>query len=234
MRLSNEGVYIITGGAGALANAVAGVFREAGARLALVDVEEAAVRERAEALGALPIVADLTSPAAAGRMVAETKSRYGGVDGLIHTAGAFTMASAHESDMALYDRMFDLNMRTLFCATRAVLPIFLEQRDGFVAGISTNLVWSGAGGAGMSLYAAAKGAVTLFLRSLERELRAQGIRVALVYPLSSIDTPANRRAMPDADPEGWVDPVEIANALLFASTRGRRGRLVELPIAVAR
>jgi hypothetical protein len=58
--------------------------------------------------------------------------------------------------------------------------------------------------------------------------------VAVVYPLAAIDTPANRRATPDADPRDWVDPEEIGRALLFAATRPARGRLVELPIAAGR
>ena len=232
MRLETDGVYILTGGGGDIAGAVARVFREAGARLALADVVAERVRERADALGALPLVADLTSLDEAHRMVAETVTAYGRVDGLIHTAGGFAMAPAHEAGMDLYDRMFDLNVRTLVCAVRAVLPALLERDDGFVAGISSSAVWRG-GTAGMALYAAAKGAVALYLRSLEKELRATGIRVAIVYPMSAVDTPANRRDMPEADPRAWVDPVEIGHALLFAATRDRRGRLLELPIATS-
>ncbi len=126
--------------------------------------------------------------------------------------------------------MFDVNMRTLFAATRAVLPGFLEQGRGFIAGFSTGAVWSGAGGPGMALYAAAKAAVTVYLRSLEAEVRHRGIGVAIVYPLNPIDTEKNRQDMPGADRSLWVDPAEIAEALLFASTRGPRGRLLELPI----
>jgi len=59
------------------------------------------------------------------------------------------------------------------------------------------------------------------------------VRVAVVYPLAAIDTPGNRREMPDADPRSWVNPAAIAEALLFAATRGPRGRLTELPIGVA-
>jgi NAD(P)-dependent dehydrogenase (short-subunit alcohol dehydrogenase family) len=106
----------------------------------------------------------------------------------------------------------------------------VARGDGFLAGISSNVVWEGTGSAQMSLYAAAKAAVAFYLRSLERELGGAGVRAAIVYPLGPIDTPANRAAMPDADPAGWTDPVAIAEALLFAATRGPRGRLAELPI----
>jgi NADP-dependent 3-hydroxy acid dehydrogenase YdfG len=231
--LRAEGVYVITGGGGDIAGAIAGEFAEAGARLALVDVSAARVAERAGRLGALAIAADLTDAAQAEAMVHEARERWGRIDGLIHTAGAFAMAPAHESDTALYDRMFDVNVRTLFNAVRAALPTMLEQDDGFIAAFSSSAVWQG-GTAGMTLYAAAKGAVALYLRSLEKELRRTGVRVAVVYPMTPVDTPANRRAMPDADPEGWVDAGEIARMLLFAATRGRRGRIFELPVTAGR
>jgi len=234
MEIRSGGVFIVTGGAGALAGAVAEVFREGGARLALVDLAGSAVRERAAALGAVAITADLTDPADAQRMVAEATTAFGRVDGLVHTAGGFATAAADAAKPELYDRMFDVNMRTLFNAVSALLPTLLAQESGFLAGISTNLVWSGAGGAGMALYAASKAALTLYLRSLEREVRGRGVRVAIVYPLSPIDTPANRRDMPQADPDAWVDPVAIGEALLFAATRGPRGRIMELPIGVGR
>ncbi|MFI5143869.1 MAG: SDR family oxidoreductase [Thermoanaerobaculales bacterium] len=233
MALHSENVFIITGGAGALAGAVAEVFHGAGARIVLADLAGSPVHERAATLEAVPVTADLTVPAEAQRMVTEAIAALGRVDGLIHTAGAFATAAADAGMPELYNRMFDVNMRTLFNAVTALLPTLLAQEGGFLAGISTNLVWSGAGGAGMALYAASKAALTFYLRSLEREVRARGVRVAIVYPLSPIDTPANRRDMPQADPAGWVDPAAIGEALLFAATRGPRGRLVELPIGVA-
>lgn len=72
MDITTNGVYIITGGAGAVAGLVARVFHAAGARLALVGHDEATLRQRAEPLGALAVAADLTSSEAAGRAVTET------------------------------------------------------------------------------------------------------------------------------------------------------------------
>jgi NADP-dependent 3-hydroxy acid dehydrogenase YdfG len=230
MEIRTEGVYIITGATGGVAGAVAEVFHGAGARLALVGRTEATVRERAGRIGALPLVADLTSLDEAQRAVDETRRALGHVDGLIHTAGGFEMAPADTADAGHYDRLFDVNVRTLFCAVRAVLPGLLAQGDGFIAGFSTGAVWSGATGPGMAIYAAAKAAVSMYLRSIEREVRHRGIRVAVVYPIGAIDTPQNRRDMPAADVSTWIDPAEIGAALLFASTRGPRGRLLELPI----
>jgi len=233
MELRTDSVTIITGGGGAIAGAVAEVFAAAGARLALVDVDETVVRERAASLDALALAADLGSMTAAAEMVAAVRRRFGRVDALIHTAGAFAMAPAHDFSDELFDRMLTVNLRTLCAATCAVLPGFVEQGRGFVAGFSSGVVWDGRGGEGMSVYAAAKAAVASYLRSVEAEYRGRGVTAAVVYPLGAVDTPANRRAMPDADPAGLIDPAEIGHALLFAATRGPRGRLAELAIGAA-
>jgi NAD(P)-dependent dehydrogenase (short-subunit alcohol dehydrogenase family) len=190
MNVTTDGVFVITGGAGALA----------GAR----------------------------------RMVEATLAAHGRLDGVIHTAGAFAMGPAEAADEAAYGRMLDVNLRTLFCVARAALPVMLDLGHGFLAGISSQVAWAGEGGAGMALYAAAKAAVAAYLRALAVELGPRRVAVAVVYPLGAIDTPANRRAMPDVDPRDWVDPEEIGRALLFAATRPARGRLVELPIAAGR
>ena len=230
MEIRTDGVYIVTGAGGGAAGGIARVFHDAGARLALVGRSEASVRDLAREVEALPLGADLTSLDEARRVVEETRRALGRVDGLIHTAGGFEMGPAEAPDAALFARMFDVNVRTLYCSVTAVLPGLLAQRAGFIAGFSTGSVWSGSPAPGMTAYAAAKAAVAMYLRSLEAEVGTRGVRVAVVYPIGPIDTPRNRQDMPRTDPSQWIDPAEIGTALLFASTRGPRGRLLELPI----
>jgi NADP-dependent 3-hydroxy acid dehydrogenase YdfG len=222
-------VFIITGGGGAIARPIARAFAGAGAKLALVDrtVEHGA--EAAAEVGGVAIGADLGRAAGAAEMVAAARARWGRVDGLIHTVGGYASGALAEVAEAQYDQMFDLNVRTLFHAVRAVLPSLAEQGGGFLAAFSSEPARTGAA-PGASLYAAAKSAVATLLRSLDGELGAAGPDVAIVYPMGAVDTPANRRAMPDADPARWIDPAEIAAAILFAATRGPRGRLTELAI----
>lgn len=229
MECRTSGVFIVTGGAGAVAGAIARVFAEAGARVVLADLPGSAVVRRAVELGAEAVEADVSTLGGAERVVAEATGRFGQVDGLIHTVGGFAMAPAHRADMVHYDLMLDANLRTLFCAVRAVLPGLLARRSGFIAGISSAVVLEG-GGAGMTVYAAAKGAVAAYLRALDAEVRGQGVSVAVVYPWGPVDTPRNRADMPEADPTLWVDPEEIGHALLFAATRSPRGRLLHLEV----
>jgi NADP-dependent 3-hydroxy acid dehydrogenase YdfG len=228
--IDSGSVYIITGGAGGIAEHVARVFSNAGARLALVDIQGDALRERAEALGAIAIQADLTTAEDAERVVEETRRRFGSFDGLIHTTGGFAMAPADHADPHLYDRLFDLNMRTLFLAVRAALPPLLDQGRGFLAAFSAAPAWERSGGAGMSVYAAAKAAVSAFMRAIDAEAGGLGIRAAIVYPMGVVDTPGNRATMPDNDRSHWIDPAEIGQALLYAAGRGARARVSELAI----
>jgi NADP-dependent 3-hydroxy acid dehydrogenase YdfG len=230
MNIECDGNYIITGGAGAIAGHIARTFREAGARLALVDLDQAKMGERATELDALALAADLTRREDVDEVVQRAASELGAIDGLIHTTGGFAMAPAAESSRELYDHMLDLNLRTLFHTCRAVLPHFLERGSGFLAAFSAAPGWHRAGGAGMSVYAAAKAAVSAYLRAVDDELGSKGVRTAVVYPMGAVDTPANRRNMPDVDPSAWINPDEIADALLFAASRGHRGRVKEIAI----
>jgi NADP-dependent 3-hydroxy acid dehydrogenase YdfG len=222
-------VFILTGGGGAIAGAIARSFTQAGARLALVDTNEGIIIQRAQELGGRAFVANLTHYPDAEMLVRQVKAQLGRIDGLVHTVGGFAYSPIKDTEPSLYDRMFDLNMRTLFYMTRAAIPELLAQKDGFIAGISAAAAWNGVG-PGVALYAAAKAAVATYLRSLDAELAGSAVRVAIVYPMGAVDTPANRKEMPDADPMAWVDPAEIGESLVFAASRSPRGRVLELQI----
>lgn len=230
MNVTTDGRYVVTGAAGGIAAPVIRVFAEAGARLALVDLDLEAVRERSRDIDAVALEADLTDPDATAAMVERARDRLGGLDGLIHTTGGFAMAPAHESGADLYQKMFDLNVRTLVVTAGAVLPLFLEQGRGFLAAFSAGPGWYRSGGGGMSVYAAAKAAVAAFLHAVQDEAGERGVSTAIVYPMGVVDTPGNRSSMPDADRSAWIDPLEIGRALLLAAAGGPRGRLRELPV----
>lgn len=233
MDLRLHGTYLIAGASGELGRVVAPVFRDAGAQLVLVDRRREEVEAQARALGARAVVADLCRASGARHAVREAMS-VGPIAGLLHLVGGFAKHAAWEAGDALYDQLMDSNLRTIFNTVRAVLPGMLQVGDGFIASVATNLVWGQGSGSGMTLYAAAKGAVAHYLAALEREVRGLGVRVTVVYPLSSIDTPLNRQTTPEIDPETWIDPLEVAASLLFAATRGPRGALLEIPLVASR
>lgn len=230
MEIRTDGRFIITGAGGGIAESIVSAFADAGAHLALFGLHLDGLRERADANGALAFAADLRDADALAPVVAEATRQLGGLDGVIHTTGGFAMAPADQPGVDLYERMFDLNMRTLVVTAQAVLPGFRRQGRGFLAAFSAAPGWHRSGGAGMSLYAAAKAAVASYLHAVQDEFSSDGISTAVVYPMGVVDTPGNRAAMPDADRSTWIDPSEIARALLFAATRGPRGRVTDVPV----
>jgi NADP-dependent 3-hydroxy acid dehydrogenase YdfG len=228
MRLDDR-VFVVTGGGGAIARPILQAFAGAGARLVVADRSVEIARAAAEAVGGLPLAVDLTQPQGGAELVRAAREKWGRIDGLIHTVGGYASGSAWEGEPALYDRMFDLNVKTLWHALSAVVPALLEAGGGFVAGFASEPAWNGAA-PGSALYGAAKAAVANLLRTLDAELHSRGVKVAIVYPMGAVDTPANRRDMPDFAPERYIDPADLAEALLYAATRSPRARAVELPV----
>lgn len=229
MESTQARTVLITGAAGAIGSVVAHRFAEAGWRLALADYGEAnarTLRQRFEEVRVVDV--DLTDGEATRQAVGTVEDEFGSIDTLFNIAGGFTMqpaADATDGDLA---EMYRMNFVTLFNTTRAVLPGMQERGRGFILGISAAAALEGAGGA--ALYAASKASVAAYLKSVHDELRSDGVRTTVLYPMGVVDTPANREAMPEADPETWIAPEEIAESLLHLATRSERGHVRELQI----
>jgi NADP-dependent 3-hydroxy acid dehydrogenase YdfG len=219
----------ITGAAGAIGSVTAEVFADAGWDLALVDYGEDNCAELADAFPDSHVYdCDLTDEDAARETLADAAEALGGLDATLAIAGGFSMQAAADATMADYDRMMGINFKTLFNTTRAALPALREQEHSFLLGVSAPAAEDG--GAGASLYAASKGAVAAYLKSVDAELHDDGVRVTVLYPMGVVDTPANRDAMRDADPETWIAPRELAEGMLHCATRSPRGHIPELKV----
>ena len=215
-------VVLITGAAGHLGRAVAAHFAEAGERRVLVDVNAQALREAFGESGddQLLAAADLLQPGGAEGAVRQALERFGRIDVLCNLAGGFGMGPAvHELSDADWDHLFDLNARTVLHAVRAVVPHMLERGSGKVVNVGAYSALRGV--AQMGAYTASKGVVMRLTEALAGELRARGINVNCVLP-SIIDTPDNRRAMPDADPAQWVAPGDLAQVIGFLASDAAR------------
>lgn len=220
---------VITGAAGAIGSVVAHRFAEAGWQLALVDYGEANARTLRQRFEEAHVVdADLTDEEAARRAVRTAEGELERIDALFNIAGGFTMQPAADATAGDLAEMYRINFVTLFNTTRAALPGMQERRQGFILGVSAAAALEGAGGA--ALYAASKASVAAYLKSIHDELRSDGVRTTVLYPMGVVDTPANREAMPDFDPETWIAPEEIADSLLHLATRSERGHVRELKI----
>jgi NADP-dependent 3-hydroxy acid dehydrogenase YdfG len=204
-------VFVVTGGKGAIGRAIVTAFAAAGARTVVADRPEV----------------NLLDAGGAERLVESVLSREGRLDGVVHTVGAFAMGKVHEAPLSDYERMFDVNVRSLFYVARAVVPHFLKTKRGLLVAFSSEPGYSGAS-PGAALYGAAKAAVATLLRSIDGELAGTDARVTVVYPMGAVDTPANRRDMPGF--ERFIDARDIAESIVHAAQRSAAGRMMELAV----
>lgn len=215
-------VVIVTGAAGNLGRKVADALAGAGAKLALVDVSPDSLQSvfGAESEIMLPIAADLLDSDAAAAATSRVVAKFGRIDGLCNIAGGFDMGTpVHETQDDAFQRMYDLNVRTMVNMSRAVVPEMLKSGGGTIVSVGAGAALKGA--ANMGPYIAAKSAVIRLSESMSEELKAKGINVNCVLP-SIIDTPQNREAMPKADPAKWVTPEALADVVLFLSSPAAR------------
>ncbi len=156
---------------------------------------------------------DLTDEDATREAFSEVGQRFGECDVLFNAVGGFAAKPAHEATAADLQHMLGRNLVAAVNATRAVLPGMRERDAGFVLGVSAGAARNPA--PGRTAYAAAKGAVSGYFRSLAAELAGSGVHAAVLYPMGTIDTEPNRSAMPKADFSAWIQVSSIVKAALF-------------------
>ncbi len=212
----------VTGAAGALGEAVAHYFSTRGARVAHIDISDEALartfteREHRH----LYVACDLTDRAATARAFRQIIGAFAGLDILANIAGGFRMGPAvHETPDDDWNFLFDLNARSIMHTAAAVVPSMIEARHGKIVNVGARAALAGA--AGMGPYTAAKSAAVRLTEAMSEELRSYSINVNCIMP-GIIDTPANRRDMPDADHEKWAPPDEIAEVIGFLASDAAR------------
>lgn len=208
-------VVMITGAAGSLGKAVAGMFAEAGASLVLLDLNEAALQKvyPDSDVRRLLLAADLTKVSSVAQAVEAAMKHFGRLDALCNIAGGFRMGPpVHETPADLWNTMMDMNAGTLLNMVQAVVPKMLAAGAGKIVNIGAGA--GQCGRANMGAYSASKSVVIRLTESMASELREKGINVNCVLP-SIIDTPPNRAGMPKADFPKWVAPQDLASVILF-------------------
>ena len=218
-------VILITGAVGNLGLATARAFHAAGARTVLVDRSQERLGERFPELAdssqhLLAGGVDLSDAASLDRLVADTLARFGRIDALVHTVGAWRGGKpVHETDLADWDFLFNVNLRTTLLCCRAVIPQMLKQGRGKIVNVASR---DGiAGSAGYAAYSASKSAVIRLTEALADEVKASNINVNCIMP-GTIDTPQNRAANPSADFSQWVEPSAIADVIQFLASDASR------------
>jgi NAD(P)-dependent dehydrogenase (short-subunit alcohol dehydrogenase family) len=215
-------VVIITGAAGNLGSAVAQAFAAQGASLALVDRDPERLQQLLDRLDATAasFVTDLLDPASVAASVSAITQRFGRIDVLANIAGGFSMGpKLHQTSDRDWDLMMDLNARSVFHTCRAVLPHMLQGGAGRVINVAARAAREGK--AKMGPYCASKAAVITLTETLAAEHKFDGINVNCILP-GTIDTPQNRRDMPDADHSHWVPPAALADVVVFLAGAASR------------
>ena len=216
---------IVTGGTGGLGQAVVAAFVAAGDRVVVPWIVAAeAERVRARFADVVLVEADVAEDAAA----AQVAKQAGDVAVLVNGVGGFAMGPHHETPLEVWDRLYRMNVRAAAAMSRAALPGLLARGAGAIVNVAAAAALDPP--AEMGAYAASKAALVAFTKSLAREVAPRGVRVNAVLP-TTIDTPANRAAMPDANFALWTKPEQIAAAIAWLASdaaSGVRGALVPL------
>ncbi len=220
--LTNQ-VVLITGAAGNLGRATAQAFWATGARLALADRNAVALAEVFAAWrGERCLLAevDLFQETAVAHLVTQVIQQFGRIDVLVNVAGGFTMGPpVHETSSDTWEFMLNLNARSVFYMSRAVIPHMLAQGNGKIVSVAARAALEGK--AKMAPYVVSKSAVIRLTESMAAELKDAGINVNCILP-GTIDTPQNRAEMPKADFSKWVAPEALADVILFLASDAAR------------
>ena len=230
-------VIAITGAASGIGLACARRSLEAGARVVLVDRDEESLRAICDELGeaAIPLVVNLTDPASVATMMPGILAAAGQLDVFHANAGSYVGGDLIEGDPDGFDRMLALNVNAVFRTVHAVLPHMVERGTGdvivtsSVAGV-VPVVWE-------PVYTASKHAVQAFVHTVRRQVMKQGVRVGAVLPgpvVTALLKDWAPERLAEARAEGWViEPVEVAEAVLFMLTRPRNVTIRDLVILPA-
>jgi NAD(P)-dependent dehydrogenase (short-subunit alcohol dehydrogenase family) len=211
-------VALVTGGTGALGQAVSLRLLAEGATVGVPWIVE---REHEALLAALKpgdrdrlstAHADVTDAGALSAVVESLRGRHGRLDILVALVGGFAPGSLLETDRATWDRMLQINLTSAFTAARVVAPHMVAAGHGRIVTVGSRAVTPPAGG--FIAYTVAKAGVIALTQALAQELKGSGVTANCVLP-STMDTPANRAAMPDSDRKGWVPVESVADAIAF-------------------
>jgi NAD(P)-dependent dehydrogenase (short-subunit alcohol dehydrogenase family) len=212
---------LVTGATGALGSAVTQRFLDDGHRVAATWVTKEEAEELAARVGERDgrlflVETDVTDPASIAFSLEDIHAALGPIDVLVHLVGAWAGGEkVHEQSLEVWDRMMDLNLRSAFLVSRAVLPGMSERDWGRIVLVSSRTAREGR--AGQGAYAIAKAGVAVLAEVIAEETVGTGVTANVIAP-STLDTPANRRAMPDADHDSWVQPADAAASIAFLAS----------------
>ncbi|MBX5139482.1 SDR family oxidoreductase [Rhizobium lentis] len=227
-------VAAVTGAASGIGLECARTMLASGARVALIDRNEEALRDVCLKLGeqAIPLVVDLLDPKSVGQMMPAILQKAGKLDIFHANAGSYIGGEVLDGDPDAWDRMLNLNINAAFRSVHAVLPHMVERKTGDVILTSSvagmiPVVWE-------PIYTASKHAVQAFVHTLRRQVAKHGLRVGAVAPGPVVTALLSDWPQEKLDEAlaagGLMEPKEVAEAVLFMLTRPRNVTIRDLVI----
>ena len=226
MNLSNK-VAIVTGSGRGIGRAIALKLAEVGATVVVNDIDEAVkgVAEEIEAMGrkSLPILADVSSSSDVARLVEETKASYGRIDILVNNAGIARDQLLLRMSEEDWDKVLNVDLKSVFLCTKAVLRPMAKQRWGRIISISS--IVGIVGNQGQANYASAKAGIIGFTRTIAKEVASHGITANVIAP-GFIDTEMTQRLKEEWKQElkrqiplgDFGSPRDVAEAVAFLAS----------------
>jgi NAD(P)-dependent dehydrogenase (short-subunit alcohol dehydrogenase family) len=225
-------VAIITGAGTGIGRSTALLLAKEGAAVVLAartvsDLESLGAEVEAAGGKALVVPTDVTVEEQTEALIQKTIDAYGRVDILVNNAGVNVRSSITKIKTADWRLILEANLTGTFFCTRAAVPHMLKQEYGKIINVSSRAGKTGT--ATRASYSAAKHGVVGFGDALAKDLKQSGIAVTTVLP-GPILTPLRRRSVPDEDPKLLIGPEEVADVILFLSTRGKDVIIPEVSI----
>ncbi|WP_366655461.1 SDR family NAD(P)-dependent oxidoreductase [Fodinicurvata sp. EGI_FJ10296] len=211
----NGKVAIVTGAARGIGKAAAEAMHTRGATIVVADLDIEMAIQTAEALGerAYAIRTDVAKSEEVRRMVEDSVSRLGGVDILVNNAGVDKAIPILDMGEEEWDRVININLKSVFLCTKAVLPSMIARGGGSIVSTSSIVARQGAMNGGIH-YATSKGGIIAFTKTLARQMAAHSIRANAIAP-GVVDTDLIREHMPTemrAKIEAAIPKGRLANA----------------------
>ena len=203
-------VVLVTGADGGLGTYVTQAFLDAGATV--VGTSRKIRPSDFESANFTALAGEISTSSGAKSVVDRVVEHFGKLDVVAHTVGGFAGGqSIADTDDAMFQRMFDLNLNCVFYILRAAVPL-LRKTSGRVIAIGSRAALEP--GAGVGAYSASKAAMVSLIRTVAVENKDAGLTANVILP-GTMDTPANRKAIPNADISKWVQPASVAKLVVW-------------------
>ena len=209
--MSDRRVVLITGAKGGLGSFVTQRFLATG--VTVVGTSRGIAARDFPVANFVALPADFTKAAAVHGAIGSIVDRYGRLDVLVHVLGGFAGGmSVAETDDATWDQMRDLNLTSAFYVLRAAIPHLRKSGAGRIVAIGSLAAVEPH--AGLGAYVTFKSALVSLVRTVALENKDKGLTANVVLP-GTMDTPANRKAMPGANFSKWLKPADVADLVLW-------------------